>query len=146
PVTTTSTTTTTRPVTTTSTTTTTRPVTTTSTTTTTRPVTTTSGGGTGGSCTAVYTVVGQWPGGFQGEVRVTAGSSAVNGWTVTWTFANGQTVSQAWGAAVTTSGSAVTATNVAYNGALAAGAAISFGFIGTWNGTNAVPTVTCSAG
>ncbi len=140
---TTTTTTTTRPVTTT-TTTTTRPVTTT-TTTTTRPVTTTTtSGGTGKTCSAAYAVSGQWTGGFQGAVTVTAGTSAISGWKVTWTFANGQTISQAWSATVTSSGSAVTATNLSWNGALGAGANTSFGFLGNWNGTNSVPTLTCT--
>ncbi|TDB75561.1 cellulase family glycosylhydrolase [Micromonospora sp. KC723] len=98
-----------------------------------------------GGCTATYTVVNSWAGGFQGEVRVTAGNAAVNGWTVRWTFTNGQVISQAWNAEVTRSGSAVTARNVSYNGRLGAGASTSFGFVGSWNGTNPVPTVTCAA-
>ncbi|GAA1370780.1 cellulase family glycosylhydrolase [Catellatospora chokoriensis] len=100
----------------------------------------------GRGCTAAYSIVGQWPGGFQADVRVTAGSAAISGWTVTWTFANGQTVTQAWSATVTSSGSAVTARNVSYNGSLAAGAGTTFGFLGSWNGsTNSVPAVTCTA-
>ncbi|GAA1610690.1 cellulase family glycosylhydrolase [Actinoplanes couchii] len=99
-----------------------------------------------GGCTATYTVTGSWQGGFQGDVKVTAGSSAITNWTVTWTFANGQTVSNAWGATVSSSGSAVTARNAAWNGALAAGASTNFGFLGSWNGANAVPAVSCSAG
>ena len=98
-----------------------------------------------GGCTATYSIVNQWQGGFQGEVQVTAGSSAINGWRVTWTFTNGQTISQSWNATITTSGSAVTATNVAYNGSLGAGASTTFGFLGTWNGTNTAPSVTCTA-
>ncbi|MFC7480208.1 CotH kinase family protein [Luedemannella flava] len=98
-----------------------------------------------GGCSAAYTTVSQWPGGFQGDVKVTAGPSAINGWRVTWTFANGQTVTQSWGATVTASGSAVTATNVSYNGALAGGASTTFGFLGSWNGTNTAPSVTCTA-
>ncbi|GLI01112.1 CotH kinase family protein [Phytohabitans aurantiacus] len=94
-------------------------------------------------CTATYSVTSQWTGGFQAEVRVVAGSAPINGWTVTWTFANGQSLSQAWNATVTTSGTAVTARNVSYNGALGAGASTTFGFIGSWTGTNAVPTLTC---
>ncbi|NLT56140.1 MAG: spore coat protein CotH [Actinomycetales bacterium] len=128
------------------TTTTTRPTTTTTTTTTTRPTTTTTSSGGGGACSATYTVVNQWPGGFQGEVRVTAGSSAIPGWRLSWTFADGQTISQAWGGRVTASGSSVTATNESWNGSLGAGASTSLGFIGTWNGTNSVPAVTCTAG
>ncbi len=96
-------------------------------------------------CTASYGIVGQWPGGFQGEVRVTAGSAAITGWTVTWTFANGQTVTQAWSATVTSSGANVTARNMSYNGSLGAGASTTFGFLGSWNGTNAAPTASCTA-
>jgi lytic cellulose monooxygenase (C4-dehydrogenating) len=98
-----------------------------------------------GSCSVSYSLVGQWSGGFQADVRVTAGSAAIRGWTVRWTYANGQQVSQSWGATITSSGSSVTATNVAYNGSLAAGASTTFGLIGSSTGTNAVPTPTCTA-
>jgi poly(3-hydroxybutyrate) depolymerase len=97
-----------------------------------------------GGCTAAYAVVSQWAGGFQGEVRVSAGR-AINGWTVTWTFANGQAINSAWGAAVTSSGSAVTARNMSWNGALPAGGTTTFGFIGSWTGANPAPTATCTA-
>jgi mannan endo-1,4-beta-mannosidase len=109
----------------------------------TTPPTTTPPAGSG--CTAAYSIVGQWTGGFQGEVRVTAGGAAVRSWAVTWTYANGQTVTQAWNATVTSSGSSVTARNVSYNGSLAAGAGTSFGFLGSSNGTNSIPTLSCSA-
>jgi endo-1,4-beta-xylanase len=96
-------------------------------------------------CTASYAIVNSWQGGFQAEVRVTAGSAAISSWTVTWTFANGQSITQVWNA--TASGSpAVTARNVSYNGSLGAGASTTFGFLGSWNGTNAVPSpVNCTA-
>jgi hypothetical protein len=97
------------------------------------------------ACTAAYSVTSQWPGGFQADVRVTAGSAPIRGWRLTWTFANGQAVSQSWNATVTSTGSAVTATNVSFNGALSAGASTTFGFIGSWAGTNGVPAVTCTA-
>jgi mannan endo-1,4-beta-mannosidase len=99
----------------------------------------------GGGCVAAYSIAGQWTGGFQGEVRVTAGNAAVGNWTVTLAFPNGQTVTQVWSATVTSSGSTVTARNVGYNGSLAAGASTTFGFLGSWAGTNGVPAVTCSA-
>ena len=108
-----------------------------------RSASSSSGGGVGG-CTASYTVTGQWQGGFQGDVTVTASGAAVSGWTVTWTFANGQTISSAWNATVTSSGSSVTARNVSYNGSLAA-ASTEFGFLGSWTGTNSVPTLSCTA-
>lgn len=99
----------------------------------------------GRSCSASYTVVGQWQGGFQAEVRVTAGGAAINGWTVTWTYANGQVVTQAWSASVSSSGSAVTARNVSYNGSISAGGSTTFGLLGSWNGTNGVPSLSCTA-
>jgi mannan endo-1,4-beta-mannosidase len=99
-----------------------------------------------GACTATYAVTGQWPGGFQGDVKVTAGSAAIKNWTVTWTYANGQTVSNAWGATVTSSGSTVTARNAAWNGSLSAGASTNFGFLASWNGSNTTPTLSCTAG
>ncbi|MFI6233362.1 CotH kinase family protein [Micromonospora sp. NPDC050784] len=95
-------------------------------------------------CTATYAVTSQWTGGFQGEVRVTAGTSAINNWTVTWTLASGQSVTQAWNATVTSQGSVVTARNVAYNGALGAGASTAFGFLGSSTGTPGTPTLTCT--
>ena len=99
----------------------------------------------GRSCTAAYAVTGQWSGGFQADVTVTAGTAGVSSWTVGWQFAGGQTVSQSWGATVTSSGAAVTARNVDYNGTLGSGASTRFGFIGTWNGTNPVPAPACTA-
>ncbi|MEU5784041.1 cellulase family glycosylhydrolase [Micromonospora lupini] len=98
-----------------------------------------------GGCTATYTVLNQWQGGFQAEVRVTAGATAIAGWTVRWTLASGQSVTQSWNATVTSSGSTVTARNVDHNGRLAARASASFGFLGGWTGTNPTPQVSCTA-
>jgi endoglucanase len=108
------------------------------------PVTTTPPSN-GRSCSASYTVTGQWQGGFQVEVRVTAGGSGISGWTVTWTYANGQQVTQAWNASVSSSGSAVTARNVSYNGLIGAGGSTTFGFVASWNGTNNVSSLSCTA-
>ncbi|MBY8871322.1 cellulase family glycosylhydrolase [Micromonospora sp. PLK6-60] len=113
--------------------------------TTTPPTSTTPPPSNGRSCAASYAVTGQWQGGFQAEVRVTAGGSAISGWTVTWTFANGQQVTQAWNATVTTSGSTVTARNVDYNGSISAGGSATFGFVGSSSGANGVPSLSCTA-
>jgi endoglucanase len=126
--------------------------TTTTTTTTTTPTTasTTTTTAPPGACTASYAVTSQWtngssgPGGFNATVTVKAGSSALTGWTVTWTFANGQSVTSSYNAVVTQSGASVTAANESYNGDLAAGVSTSFGFQGSWSGTNSVPTLACT--
>ncbi|OON31202.1 cellulose-binding protein, partial [Micromonospora sp. Rc5] len=94
-------------------------------------------------CSAVYKSTGQWSGGFQGEVEVTAGSSPIRGWTVTWTWSGGQQIASSWSATVTTSGSTVTARNASYNGTLAAGGKASFGFTGS--GAASTPTLSCTA-
>ncbi|PTA47624.1 glycoside hydrolase N-terminal domain-containing protein [Micromonospora sp. RP3T] len=94
---------------------------------------------------ATYAVTGSWSGGFQGEVTVTAGATAIRGWTVSWTFPDGQVINQIWGGSHTQSGANVSVRNVDYNGALAAGASTTFGFIGTVTGANNPPTnLTCT--
>ncbi|WP_344131223.1 cellulose binding domain-containing protein, partial [Luedemannella flava] len=100
--------------------------------------------GPGEVCTATYSMVNSWPGGFQGGVTVKAGVAAMTGWTVRLTFANGQTVTQVWNGVASGTSSPVTVRNASYNGTLGAGASTTFGFLGTWNGTNSAPTVTCS--
>lgn len=97
------------------------------------------------TCAVTYRQAGQWQGGFQGDVTVTnRGTTPGRSWTVTLTFAGGQTVSQAWGGTATQSGSRVTIANAAWNGALAAGASATAGFIGSWTGTNEAPAATCA--
>ncbi|GAB3976792.1 hypothetical protein GCM10027615_47310 [Plantactinospora veratri] len=62
-----------------------------------------------------------------------------------WTWPNSQSITNSWNATITSSGSSVTATNAGHNGALSANGSTSFGFNGSWNGTNTAPTLTCTA-
>ena len=99
-----------------------------------------------GGCTATVSVPSRWPGGYQGEVVVTAGARPVTGWTVTLTFPAGHGVNQVWNATTSTSGQTVTARNVSWNGSLAAGGTASFGFIGSASSDGSgTPTATCTA-
>lgn len=91
-------------------------------------------------CSASYAVTSQWSGGFGADVVVRNLGDPLSGWTVSWSFPDGQTVSQAWNATVTQSGSTATARNVDWNAGLATGGSASFGFIGTWQSANGVPT------
>jgi len=90
-------------------------------------------------CSVAYTVDGSWPGGFQGGVKITNTGDALSSWTLGWTFANGQRISQLWNGTYTQTGAAVTVTNLSYNGSVPSGGSTSFGFLGSWSGTNAVP-------
>ena len=91
-------------------------------------------------CSVAYKVASQWQGGFGGEVTITNLGDPVNGWTLTWSYSAGQTVTQAWNATVTQAGTAVTAKSVSYNAAIATGGTATFGFNGSWTGTNPAPT------
>ncbi|MEV4493423.1 cellulose binding domain-containing protein [Micromonospora coxensis] len=99
-----------------------------------------------GACTATYRVTGSWQGGFQAEVSVrNNGGSTTSAWSVVWNYTAGQQVTQLWGGTVTQTGSQVVVRNADWNGVLGAGASTSFGFIGSWTGTNPVPFLTCTA-
>ena len=97
----------------------------------------------GSTCHVGYTITGQWPGGFGASITIdNTGTTALSNWTLTWSFANGQTVTQLWNGNVAQSGSTVTVTNMSYNGSIPAGGSYTgVGFNGSWNNTtNAVPT------
>ncbi|MGW0217604.1 GH12 family glycosyl hydrolase domain-containing protein [Micromonospora chokoriensis] len=94
----------------------------------------------GASCAVKYTA-NSWGNGFTADVLVTnTGSSAINGWTLNYNLPSGQTVTNAWNATVSQSGSAVTARNVGHNGSIAPGGTASFGYQGTLNGSYSSPS------
>ena len=84
-------------------------------------------------CRVDYQITNQWQGGFGANVTVTNLGDPINGWTLTWSYAAGQQVTQAWNATVTQSGAQVTAKNAGYNAAIATNGTASFGFNGSWN-------------
>ncbi|NUR43708.1 MAG: cellulose 1,4-beta-cellobiosidase, partial [Streptomyces sp.] len=90
-------------------------------------------------CTVDYKVQNDWGTGFTANVTITNNSAAKSSWAVKWSYAGNQKVTNGWNAKVTQSGTAVTAANESYNGTLATGASTSFGFQGTYSGTNAIP-------
>ncbi|MEH1127408.1 endo-1,4-beta-xylanase [Micromonospora sp. CPCC 206061] len=96
----------------------------------------------GAGCSATVSV-NQWNGGFVATVRVTAGSSAINGWNVSLTLPGGATITNAWNVNRSGNSGAVSFTNVGYNGRVAAGQSTEFGFQA--NGTGAGLTPTCTA-
>jgi poly(hydroxyalkanoate) depolymerase family esterase len=96
---------------------------------------------TGGTCKVSYQISSQWPGGFGANVTITnTGTTAVNGWTLVWTFASGQSITQIWNATATVSGGTVTAKSMSYNATINAnGGTQAFGFNGAWTASNPVP-------
>ncbi|MFC0434333.1 cellulose binding domain-containing protein [Kutzneria buriramensis] len=108
--------------------------------------TTSSGGGGGGGCTATYAVTNQWDSGFTANVTVAnTGTTATTGWKVAWTWGGNQQIASVWNGVESRSGQGEAVTNAGYNGAIAPGGTTSFGFQGSYSGTNASPTLTCTA-
>jgi len=104
------------------------------------PPPTTSPPPTGGSCHVTFTKTSEWAGGFVDNLTISnTGSTAVNGWKLTFTFPGDQKITSAWSATVTQSGSGVTATNASYDAAIAPGGNVSFGFQGTWTSNDTSP-------
>ncbi|MFI9638674.1 arabinofuranosidase catalytic domain-containing protein [Micromonospora sp. NPDC051925] len=103
-------------------------------------------------CQVDYTVSSEWPGGFGANVTITDLGDPVSSWQLTWSFGASQTITQLWNGSYTQSGAQVTVTNVSYNGSIPTGGNTSFGFNGSWAGSNPVPTsfalngTTCTGG
>ncbi|GAA0362739.1 glycoside hydrolase family 6 protein [Actinoallomurus spadix] len=98
----------------------------------------------GRTCTATYQTTSSWQGGFQGQISVTAGSSAISGWKLTIPLPGGVSIGQLWNGTLTTSGSTATVTNVSWNGTLAAGATAQIGFTATGTASSLTPACTAS--
>ncbi|MGW4945533.1 cellulase family glycosylhydrolase [Actinoplanes sp. NPDC004185] len=100
---------------------------------------TTSPGGTG-AC-RVSSTVNAWNTGLTTSITVTnTGTTAINGWTLAFTLAAGQSIVSGWSASYSPATGRVTATNAGYNGTLAPGASASIGFQAGHTGNAAAPT------
>ncbi|MFE1953194.1 MULTISPECIES: glycoside hydrolase family 18 chitinase [Streptomyces] len=85
--------------------------------------------------TATFAKTQDWGSGFEGKWTIkNSGSTTVSSWTVEWDYPSGTKVTSAWDATVTNSADHWTAKNLSWNGTLAPGASVSFGFNGTGSG------------
>jgi len=94
------------------------------------------------SCAVHYSVAGSWSGGFQGGVTITNNAStAVTGWTLTWTWpSSGEVITQMWGASYTQTGSAVSAANASYDPTIGSGGGtVTFGLLASDSGQTTAP-------
>jgi O-glycosyl hydrolase len=100
------------------------------------------GGQTGGgsSCHVTYTP-NQWAGGFTANLTVAdTGTTAINGWTLTFAFPGDQKITSAWNGTATQSGANVSITSVSYNANIPVGGSTQLGFQGTWTSNDSSPT------
>ncbi|MFD7019473.1 glycosyl hydrolase family 18 protein, partial [Streptomyces sp. NPDC059928] len=85
--------------------------------------------------TATYAKSSDWGTGFgAGWTIKNTGTTTLSSWTVEWDYPSGTSVTSAWDADVTSSGTHWTAKNKSYNATLAPGASVSFGFNGAGSG------------
>ncbi len=101
--------------------------------------------GTGSACTVDYAISPQNSSQFGATLSIiNNGTTTLSNWSLTWTFANGQTISSSWNGTVSQSGANVKVSEQSgqtWENIPAGGRYSGFGFNGTWNGvTNAVPT------
>lgn len=91
-------------------------------------------------CKVAYRISGQWPGGFQAGITIkNTSGAAINGWTLRWSFSDGQTVQHMWNASSSQRGAAVSAANVHYTVTIAPQGEVSVGFLGAMRDRNTAP-------
>ncbi|WP_328473536.1 cellulase family glycosylhydrolase [Actinoplanes sp. NBC_00393] len=99
----------------------------------------TSPGGTG-AC-RVSSAVNAWNTGLTNSITITnTGTTAINGWSLAFTLAAGQSIVSGWSASYSPSSGTVTATNASYNGSLAPGGSATIGYQANHTGNAAAPT------
>lgn len=88
-----------------------------------------------------YTITQQWNDGFLADVTIkNNGTAPINGWQLTWTFGGTQKISNLWNGNPTQNGKNVSVTNAGWNTVIPVGGSVTFGFQGTYGGTNSPPT------
>src|SRR3954466_15918933 len=79
------------------------------------------------SCSVDYSVTNQWDTGFGANVTVkNVGTAAISGWNVTWTYQDGQRITQLWNGVPTQNGTAVSVKNVDWNANIPAAGSAQF--------------------
>ncbi|MGW2047241.1 extracellular catalytic domain type 1 short-chain-length polyhydroxyalkanoate depolymerase [Streptomyces sp. NPDC001858] len=92
-----------------------------------------------GGCRVTATT-NAWNTGLTASVTLTnTGATAVSGWQLGFTLPAGQIITNGWGATYAPVSGAVTATNAAYNGAIAPNASVTIGYQANHTGNSAAP-------
>ena len=97
-------------------------------------------------CSAAYSVVSSWPGGFQGQVVVrNTGPAALAGWSLAWTFPGDQQITNLWNGSYAQTAATVAVTSASYDSSIPAGGTATVGFTASYTGSNSAPaSVSCT--
>ncbi|WP_229905208.1 cellulose binding domain-containing protein [Lentzea cavernae] len=91
-------------------------------------------------CSVAYRVDNQWQGGFQGRVTVrNTGTAAINGWTLRWSYADGQAVREVWNATVAQRGTTVAMSGNDQTRTISSRGEVTIGFLGSFRDRNTAP-------
>ncbi|MEV1156906.1 cellulose binding domain-containing protein [Micromonospora chokoriensis] len=86
--------------------------------------------------TASFVKTADWGSGWEGKYTITnGGTSTINGWRLAFDLPSGTTLGSYWDALLTSAGQRHTFTNRSWNGTIAPGASVSFGFLATGSGS-----------
>ncbi|MGC4849646.1 chitinase [Micromonospora sp. DT15] len=86
--------------------------------------------------TASFVKTADWGSGWEGKYTITnGGSSTINGWNLTFDLPSGTTLGSYWDALLSSTGQRHTFTNRSWNGTVAPGASVSFGFLASGSGS-----------
>lgn len=93
------------------------------------------------ACRVTYSLTSRWASGFVADVALTnTGPTAVNGWTLAYTFGGDQRIASVWHATFSQSGADVSLRNAAWNRTIAPGGRVTIGMLGSWASSDAAPT------
>ncbi|KOX08716.1 chitinase [Micromonospora profundi] len=86
--------------------------------------------------TASFVKTAEWGAGWEGKYTITnGGSSTINGWNLVFDLPSGTALGSYWDALLTSAGQRHTFTNRSWNGSIAPGASVSFGFLASGSGS-----------
>ncbi|MFS8097524.1 cellulose binding domain-containing protein [Lentzea alba] len=92
------------------------------------------------ACTVTYEITNEWNNGFGATATIRNDGDALDGWRLTWTFPDGQRVTQGWNGNFSQAGAVVSVTNPDWARTIPAGGSAGVGFNGSKGSANRPPT------
>lgn len=92
------------------------------------------------SCHVDYTISNDWGNGFTTQVQVTNQGNAWTTWTASWNMTGNQKITGLWRGQHQQNGTQVTVTPYNWNANVGSNSSVSFGFNGSYSGSNEIPT------
>jgi endoglucanase len=91
-------------------------------------------------CSVAYAVQSDWGSGFTVNLTITNLGSPITAWTLAYSYAGNQVLTNGWNGNWSQSGKAITVTNASYNGSVATNGTVTPGAQLSYSGSNVNPT------